>query len=66
MKRLAIVMMLVGLGACERSTPVAPTPSVQPQTASVGCPVYKTYQTCNAAPGCMWAGLPLGCIKRVE
>jgi hypothetical protein len=70
MKRSAIVILLVLLGACgaERGTSssrVEPAPP-EPQLASLGCAAYKTYQTCNAAQGCMWAGLPLGCIKRVE
>ena len=34
--------------------------------ASLGCSAYKTYQTCNAQPACMWGGLPNSCMKRVE
>ena len=70
MKRSAIVILLVVLGACgaERrpsSSRVEPAPP-EPQLASLGCATYKTYQTCNVQPACMWAGLPLGCIRRVE
>ena len=70
MKRLAIVIMLVLLGACGAERPtsssrVEPAPP-EPQLASVGCSAYKTYQTCNAQPGCMWGGLPNSCMKRVE
>lgn len=44
---------------------IEPAPP-EPQLASLGCATYKTYQTCDAQPACMWAGLPLGCINRVE
>jgi len=70
MRRLAIVIMFVVLGACgaERQTSSSRLEPAQPgpQFASLGCAAYTTYQTCNAQPTCMWAGPPLGCIKRAE
>ena len=67
MKRLAIVVLFIGACGTERAAPPPkPTASPAPVEASLGCAAFKTYQTCNAQWGCMWAGLPLGCITRVE
>jgi hypothetical protein len=65
MKRLATVLLLTSACAAERAAPPPPPPAATLE-ASLGCAAFKTFQVCNAQPGCMWAGLPLGCIKRVE
>src|SRR5262245_25771797 len=69
MKRLATVLLFTAACAAERAAPPVPPPAPLPaatREASLGCAACKTFEVCNAQPGCMWAGLPLGGIKRVE
>lgn len=61
MRRISLVFFaLLGLtsGFALAST------RTQPEAPSLGCSGYKTYQTCNADPRCMWYG-PY-CGPRVE
>ena len=54
MRRIVLaVFALIGLS----SGFALASPRTQPEEPAIGCSGYKTWQTCNADPRCMWYGL---------
>lgn len=74
MFRAALATALLALALVSPSEPSAKPVRVPEAKAfpmerserSPGCSQYKTYQTCNADPRCMWYAPPGPCGRRLE